>query len=201
MFTTPDRPVSKACLNNQQVILDQLQRILTSKSTVLEIGSGTGQHAVFFANHMPHIIWQTSDLPNNHPGILLWLEDAVNHNCLPPLAIDVDDDLAPSSTYDVVYTANTLHILSWDRVVLFFRKVSKYLHPGGLLVIYGPFNYEGKFTSDSNAQFNAFLRASNPTQGIRDFEAVVQLAEEQCLDLQEDNAMPANNRLLVFKRR
>ncbi len=191
------KPFSQACANNQVFILQQLTHILQEKNSVLEIGSGTGQHATYFSAHLPHLSWQTSDLPVNHDGILQWLADAPN-NCQKPLALDIQG-VWPDTQYDSVFTANTLHICAWELVVRLFEQVAGVLHPSGLLIVYGPFNYEGQYTSDSNAQFDQFLKETNPQRGIRDIENIIALANDNHLSLQEDIAMPANNRLLVFQ--
>jgi cyclopropane fatty-acyl-phospholipid synthase-like methyltransferase len=167
---------------------------------VLEIGSGTGQHAVHFAAHLPHLIWQPSDLAENLPGIELWRAEAARSNLLPALALDVNQPQWPDTGADGVFSANTLHIVSWSEVRLFFAGVGRVLPPGGVLAVYGPFNYRGRHSSDSNARFDRMLRSQDPRSGIRDFEAVDALAAEQHLALQRDVPMPANNRTLVWRR-
>lgn len=193
---------SPACERNQQPILDQLTRIMTPGGRVLEIGSGTGQHATFFGEHLADVSWQTSDLAANHASINAWRDDAGLDNVLPPLDLDVlrpgwQQHLGP---FDYIFTANTAHIMSWPAVEAAIRGAGECLRPGGGMLIYGPFNYDGCFTSDSNQRFDASLRAENPHMGIRDFEAVCATAGEVGLLAVEDVAMPANNRLLVFKR-
>lgn len=166
---------------------------------VLEIGSGTGQHAVFFGTTLPHLIWQTSDRPQNHPSIVAWQQDARLANVLPPLALDVNGDW-PQGPFDAVFSANTCHIMAWPEMQAMFAGIGRVLSAGGVVCIYGPFNYGGKFTSTSNGEFNAALKAEAAHMGIRDFEAVGALAAAQGLTLQADHAMPANNRLLVWRR-
>ncbi len=195
-----EKPFSQACENNKQPILTVLQRWLTQPATVLEIGSGTGQHAVHFAANLPHLNWQTSDLPENHGAIHQWMNEAALANIQPPLTLDVAAEQWPIKNIDAIFTANTLHIMSWAHVQAFFSNLSKVLADDALLLVYGPFNYEGKYTSDSNARFDVWLKDQGSERGIRDFEAVNKLAEEAGLKLQEDNAMPANNRLLVWKK-
>ncbi|MEZ5507373.1 MAG: DUF938 domain-containing protein [Gammaproteobacteria bacterium] len=195
------KPFSQACANNQQPILDVLSRYLTEPGTVLEIGSGTGQHAVFMAQHLPHIHWQPSDISAHLSGIRAWRDDAALPNVAAPLCFDVTDAAAPfdvSARY--LFSANTLHIMSWQNVERFFRWIPDLLQPGGLAFFYGPFNYQGAFTSDSNAQFDAWLKSQAPHQGIRDIEAITELADAAGLALVEDCAMPANNRTLVWRR-
>lgn len=191
---------SPACDRNQQPILAILREVLADSRSVLEIGSGTGQHAVFFGAHLPHLTWQTSDLPQNHASIIAWQQEARLPNVLPPLPLDAASDAWPSGPYDAVFSANTCHIMAWPEVVAMFGGVGRILPAGGTLCIYGPFNYGGAFTSASNAQFDAALKAAAPHMGIRDFEAVDRLAAEQGLRLHADHMMPANNRLLVWRR-
>ncbi len=193
------KPFSQACANNQRAILDQLSRLLRQREAVLEVGSGTGQHAVFFSKHLPQITWQTSDLAENHSGIEQWLNESELMNCRPPITLDVAQPTWAVQQYDAVFTANTLHICSWPLVTLFFQHVRQALQDGSLVIIYGPFKYDGQYTSESNAHFDAFLQQADPRRGIRDIEKVTALAQENGLVLIEDNVMPANNQLLVFK--
>jgi cyclopropane fatty-acyl-phospholipid synthase-like methyltransferase len=191
---------SAACERNREAILAVLQDVLANARNVLEIGSGTGQHAVYFGTHLPHLVWQTSDLPDNHASILAWLDEERPPNVLPPLHLDVDSDAWPARPFDAVFSANTCHIMAWEHVEAMFAGASRVIKQGGLLCIYGPFNYNGKFTSDSNALFDMSLKAQGEHMGIRDFEAVDRLAGKQGLVLVADHAMPANNRLLVWRR-
>lgn len=190
---------SPASERNSEPILAILAPLFAGVKTVLEIGSGTGQHAVSFGARMPHLTWQTSDLPANHASILAWQQERQLPNVLPPLTLDVGAGDWPQGPFDAAYSANTCHIMAWPQVEAMFRGAARVLRPSGLLCIYGPFNYQGKFTSPSNAQFDAQLRMT-PHMGIRDFEAVQQLAADNGLALQADHAMPANNRLLVWRR-
>lgn len=191
---------SEACERNRGPILDQLRDHLSGARRVLEIGSGTGQHAVHFAAALPHLVWQTSDLPANHPGINAWIAEAALPNLLPPLTLDVGAGPWPAQSCDAVFSANTLHIMGWEEVQAMFAGIGRVLEPDGILCIYGPFNYGGAYTSDSNARFDAMLRAQAPHMGIRDFEAVDALARQHGLLLVADHPMPANNRLLVWRR-
>ena len=195
-----DKPFSESCERNKDPILAILREVFPVSAKVLEIGSGTGQHAVHFAAAMPHVQWQTSDLPENHPGILAWLNEAARPNLLPPITLDVNGDW-PARQFDGIFTANTLHIVSWNAAQNLIKGVAGRLQPGGKLAIYGPFNYGGHFTSDSNARFEDWLKARNPESGIRDFEAVAACAKQAGLTLEADYAMPANNRLLIFNNR
>lgn len=200
------KPFSQACENNKAAILPVLQQYFPDPGKLLEIGSGTGQHAVFFAAELPHLQWQTSDLAENHPGIHAWMADYPAENLLPPLRLDVADcDWTDCNQnwgpFDGVFTANTAHIMSWDEVLTMLDGVARLLRSGGKLVIYGPFNYHGQFTSPSNARFNDWLQAQAPHRAIRDFEAVCEAAAARGLQWLDDIAMPANNRCLVFERR
>jgi len=166
---------------------------------VLEIGSGTGQHAVAFAAALPHLEWQTSDLRENLTGIRLWLDEAGLANLPPPLELDVDGRW-PDGRYDAAFSANTLHIMSWEEVQSLLQGLARTLEPDAALAIYGPFNYGGRFTSASNAQFDRHLKERSAHMGIRDFEAVDAHARAVGFTLVADCAMPANNRTLVWRR-
>ena len=191
---------SQACENNQQPFLDLLLAVFSDTRHVLEIGSGTGQHAVFFSSSLPHLIWQTSDLLPNHASINAWISDNPANNIRRPLTFDAGDPTWPYSSLDGVFTANTAHIMPWPTVVSLFEGLSFMLKPDATVVMYGPFKYKGRFTSISNEAFDKRLRANSTHQGIRDFEAVHRLAQDAGLKLQKDEAMPANNRLLVWKK-
>jgi cyclopropane fatty-acyl-phospholipid synthase-like methyltransferase len=189
---------SEACERNREPILSVLKTALADKSRVLEVGSGTGQHAVHFARHLPHLVWQTSDLKANHASILAWQAEAGLDNVLPPLELNVGG-MWPSQTFDAVFTANTCHIMAWPEVGAMFAGVSRVLAPGGAFILYGPFNYGGEFTSPSNQRFHEYLQAQAPHMGIRDIAAIRTLAEGSMIRL-DDHEMPANNRLLVFAK-
>jgi cyclopropane fatty-acyl-phospholipid synthase-like methyltransferase len=197
------KPFSLACERNREPILAVLQRYLLDQRQVLEIGSGTGQHAVHFAQALPQLMWQCSDVADNLPGVRLWLDEAALPNTPEPVTLDVNMDMARvvgGRKYNAIYSANTLHIMGWPEVQRLFAQLPALMAEQALLVIYGPFNYGGKFTSDSNARFDGWLRSDHPKRGLRDFEAVNTLAEEAGLTLLNDVAMPANNRCLVFKK-
>ncbi len=194
-----DKPFSESCVQNREPILSVLRTCFADRRHVLEIGSGTGQHAVYFGAGLPHLRWQTADVSEHHAGIRQWLDEAALPNVLPPLTLDVSQAGWRSGRYDAVFSANTLHIMSWREVERFFAGVGAVLEPGGVLAVYGPFNYGGRYTSESNARFDAWLKARNPASGVRDFEAVDALAHAQGLVLQQDIAMPANNRTLVWR--
>ena len=188
-----DKPFAEACERNRGPILEVLHEAFADCTSALEIGSGTGQHAVYFAAALPHLVWQTSELPANHAGIRAWLEEAQLRNLRLPLALDVAGDW-PVETYDAAFTANSLHIMAWPLVECFFRGVRGVLVPGAVLAAYGPFNYGGAFTSESNAQFDRWLKSRDPASGIRDFEQVCALAEANGFAFVRDVPMPANNR-------
>ena len=196
----PELPFSPACENNKRPILDVLERYLRDSATVLEIGSGTGQHASFFAAQMPQLTWQTSDLPANHPGIRGRIEAAGLTNVGMPLDLDVRRSDWGLSEVDAAFSANTAHIMGWPAVCAMIAGVGRLLTPGGCFLLYGPFNYGGRHTSESNARFDLSLRMSDPAMGIRDFEQIAAEAEAAGLALEEDCGMPANNRLLVWRK-
>lgn len=174
--------------------------ITTKHQRLLEIGTGTGQHAVYFAPRFTHLIWVTSDVKENHEGITAWLEESSAPNIIGPGTFEVGKDPFPNGQFDIVYTANTFHIMSWENCQLLMEMLGKNLHEEALVIVYGPFNYNGKFTSQSNAEFDQSLKSRSPHMGIRNFEDVVKGMEINGLSLQSDHEMPANNRLLVFKR-
>ena len=193
------KPFSESCVQNQQPILDVLLPLLKDKERLLEIGSGTGQHAVFFAKHMPHLIWQTSDQSIYHDGIELWLDEAGLDNARPPLAINVSTDQWPEKTFDTIFSANAVHIMSWENVVDYFKHACPLLESKGYFILYGPFNYNGEYTSESNARFDQWLKNNDPKSCIKDFEKLNELAEEGHMKLVDDIAMPANNRILIWQ--
>ncbi len=195
----PHKPFSPACERNQGAILAVLREHFADRTQVLEIGSGTGQHAVHFALALPQLIWQTSDVAANLGGIRQWLDDARRPNTPPPLVFDING-APPEARYDAVFSANTLHIMRWPEVQRLFGILPTLMAADALLTVYGPFNYDGDFTSASNASFDASLRATHPERGIRDFEAVEALARAAGLALVEDRAMPANNRCITWRR-
>jgi SAM-dependent methyltransferase len=186
-------------------ILAVLQRYFADRRRVLEIGSGTGQHAAFFAERWPWLRWQPSDHPDHLPGIEAWRAEAALLNLLPPVALQVELPpatglrLQEGSTFDAAFTANTLHIMSWEHVQALFAALPPLLRHGALLAVYGPFNYGGRYSSDSNAQFDGWLKARDPRSGIRDAEAVQALAADNGFTRLGDLAMPANNRVLLWR--
>ncbi|MFN0162609.1 MAG: DUF938 domain-containing protein [Burkholderiales bacterium] len=193
-----DKPFSVACERNRDPILEVLRDHFGAVKSVLEIGSGTGQHAVHFAAALPHLTWQCSDRAEYLGGIRLWLDEAALANTPAPLALDVGG-VWPTARFDAVFSANTLHIMAFAEVETFFAALPAVMAGDALLTVYGPFNYDGRFTSDSNARFDEWLKARGAHQGIRDFAAVDALARKAGLTLIEDRAMPANNRAVVWR--
>jgi SAM-dependent methyltransferase len=195
------KPFAESCEQNKAPILAVLRGIFADRKLVLEIGSGTGQHAAYFARHLPHLTWQPSDLIGNHAGINAWREDAGPGNVLPPLELDVAQSEWPDVHPDAVFSANAVHIMSWPHVECMFAGIGRVLDERGMVALYGPFNYQGRYTSDSNARFDSWLKARDPSSGIRDFEALDTLARAEGLVLTNDFEMPANNRILAWRRR
>lgn len=195
-----DLPFSQAAANNSAPILAELVHILAERKQVLEIGAGTGQHAVHFASALTHLQWQ----PSEHPDALTMLrprcQAAQLANVLEPIALDVFCGPWPSPWPDAVYTANTLHIIAPEAVQALFAGCAAHASPGSLLLVYGPFNYGGRYTSESNARFDLWLKELDSRSGIRDQEWVNALAQQAGYALQQDIAMPANNRLLVWQQ-
>lgn len=195
-----EKPVAPACLRNQEPIAQALAGILTEPARVLEIGSGTGQHAVYVARALPYLIWQPTELEPALAGVRAWRAGAGLENVLEPLVLDVTQNDWPQEPYDAVFTANTVHFIGWEPVRQMFEGVARVLRGDGLFCVYGPFNYDGRYTSEGNRELDAWLKSRDPASGIKDIEAVTQLAASFGLVFQQDIAMPANNRLLVFRK-
>ena len=195
------KPYSAACEQNKAPILAVLQDVFTTPGDILEIGSGTGQHVVYFALHLPYLTWQPSDQADYLAGIQLWLDEAALDNIHPLLALDVTCEPWPVQQMDGVFSANTTHIMDWSAVEHLFRGVGQVLTTGGHFCLYGPFNYAGRYTSASNAQFDQMLKARDPHSGIRDVDDLNRLAEQAGLIQVQDYAMPANNRTLVWRKK
>lgn len=194
------KPFSEACEQNKAPILAVIAPLFRDCRNVLEIGSGTGQHAVHFAANLPHLLWHTSDVAENHPGIHWWLEEATLPNTRPPLRLDVLRDPWPDLAVDAIFSANTTHIMGWLEVEALFAGVGKLLPQDGLFVLYGPFNYGGQYTSASNARFDQWLKARDPYSGIRDVDDLNRLASAARMGLIHDVEMPVNNRTLVWRK-
>ena len=194
------KPYSEACDQNRGPILAALKEELADCHAVLEIGSGTGQHAVYFGEHLPHLSWQTSDIDSCHPGINAWLEAAQLPNIFQPLSLDVSSNRWPNTGFDGVFSANTTHIMSWPEVIDMFIGIGSILKQGGVFCLYGPFNYDGYYTSESNERFDSWLKERDPLSGIRNFEDLDTLAQSHGMAFRHDHEMPVNNRLLVWAR-
>lgn len=195
-----EKPYAEYSAQNRAPIQAVLEEVFADRRRVLEIASGTGQHAVYFGAALPHLSWQTSELPHNHAGILAWLDEARLANVLPPVTLDVNDPVWPLGGFDAVFNANTVHIVSWPAVERMFAGIGRVLELGGLLCLYGPFNYGGRYTAESNARFDVWLKNRDPASGVRDFEALNALAEAQGLVLFKDFDMPSDNHTLVWRR-
>ncbi|MCF6190620.1 MAG: class I SAM-dependent methyltransferase [Cocleimonas sp.] len=195
-----NKPYSESCDQNKEPILEVIQPLFKDIKSALEVGSGTGQHAVYFAEKMPHLMWQTSDQQPYHDGINRWLADAKLPNTPAPIALNVSSDSWPKQNYDAVFSANAVHIMAWENVVDFFENAPKLLSSGGLFILYGPFNYHQQYTSESNARFDVWLKQRDPQSAIRDFEALDKLANNAGMKIKEDYALPANNRILVWEK-
>ena len=193
-------PYSQACENNKDYILAVLSRRLSEPARVTEIGSGTGQHAVHFTQHLPHLIWQTTDLSENVELLNKRILLAGRKNLPSAISLDVTQEQWNCESPTHIFSANSLHIMAELSVRDFFTGIRKILVSGSMLFIYGPFKYQNEFTSESNARFDLWLKARDPESGIRDFETVNGYAISSGLVLEEDNVMPANNQLLVWKK-
>jgi SAM-dependent methyltransferase len=193
-------PFSEACERNKAPILDVLRTAFAGRTHVLEIGSGTGQHAVHFAAHLTHLTWH----PTEQLAYLADLDARVklegSRNLRPPTLLDVNQSVWPLRTADAIFTANTLHIMSWVEVRLMYRGLDAVLSPGGILCVYGPFRYDGRYTSSSNQDFDRMLQERDPKSGLRDITDLTALAALYGLRLRADHDLPANNRLLEFIR-
>jgi len=194
-------PYSEACERNKVPIATVLRVAFADVTRVLEIGSGTGQHAIYFAEQLPHLQWQPTDQADYLPGLQARLGQAEPDNIAPVINLDVRMATWPVSNFDGVFSANTLHYMSATCVHEFFRGIGQALNAGGVLAIYGPFKYDNSFTSESNERFEVWLQTRDPAFGIRDFEWVTELAAKQQLTFEQDIAMPANNQLLLWRKR
>lgn len=195
-----NKPYSESCDQNRNAILDVIQPLLINSSSLLEIGSGTGQHAVYFTEKIPHLIWHTSDRVEYLEGIKLWLSDADSEKLPPPIELDVKQKNWPEITIDTIFTANTCHIMNQQSVEIMITQAGKLIPAGGQLIIYGPFNYNQKYTSPSNESFDQWLKQRDPESAIKDFEYLNKLANQAGFNLVNDYDMPANNRILHWKK-
>lgn len=197
----PARPYAESCDQNREPILTVLRQYLQPGDRVLEIGSGTGQHAAFFSRQLSDIHWQSSDCEQYLPAIRAWLIDADPARAPAPLRLDVLNDDWPAERYQAVFTANTTHIMSWPAVEAMFTGIGQVLAPGGLLLQYGPFSYAGHHTSPSNERFDQWLKDRDPLSGVRDLDQLRPPADDAGLVLEQDIEMPVNNRLLVWRKK
>ncbi len=194
------RPFSQACENNKEPILQVIRGYFPPGSSILEIGSGTGQHARHFAGHLPAVHWLPTEIPENIPVIEAGLADCGLSNIGRITTLDVRQESWPHAEVDGVFSANCLHIMPAAALPFFFKGVGRILRAGGHLCVYGPFRYGGEFTSASNAEFERWLKGRDPLSGIRDFESICELAAAAGLDFLADHAMPANNQCLVWRK-
>lgn len=195
-----NKPFAPACERNAEPILARLRAVLPQRCSLLEIGSGTGQHAVHFMRAEPGWQWQCSEQLEQLPGLQLWLDELPDGRTPAPWSLDVCQPRWPSGSFDAVFSANTLHIMPWPAVEALFRRLPEVLRPGGELLIYGPFNVDGRYSSPSNAEFDALLKSRSPSQGIRDIADVNALAKSQGIEMIDNFEMPANNRLIHWQR-
>jgi len=194
------KPFAESCVQNAKPIINIIQPLLANTEKLLEIASGTGQHAVYFADLLAPMQWQCSDCRPALDGINGWLAEAAKANLLPAIELDVTASDWPEPYFDAVFTANSVHIMGQTAVEAMFRGVGKLLSRHGQFLIYGPFNYHGSHTSESNARFDQWLKQQNNESGIKHFEQIVGLAEQNGMQLENDFDMPANNRILHFSR-
>lgn len=194
-----NKPFSGSCEENKHVILDVLEKEFFNSKQVLEIASGTAQHAVFFAHRMKHLNWQCSDRLSEIAGMNAWITEANLNNLLAPIELDVLK-VWPAQNYDAIFSANAVHIMSWQAVEAMFEGINNTLTDQAVVCLYGPFNYDNNYTSESNAHFDQWLKQRDPLSGIRDFENINKLAEQCGLTLKNDYKMPANNRILCWKK-
>jgi cyclopropane fatty-acyl-phospholipid synthase-like methyltransferase len=195
-----EKPYALSCDRNSQPILDQLKKLLSGRKSLLEVGAGTGQHAVFMAPHFLDMNWTLSDQEDRHPGIQIWMKDFPRSNVKGPVEYTVGQSTFPQGEFDVVFTSNTLHIMGWDLCLQFFDDLSRSLPKDALFIVYGAFNYNGQYTSESNKDFDRWLKEKHPESGIRGFEEVRDELAQRHFQLVDDIEMPANNRMLVFKK-
>jgi len=192
---------SQAADNNKQHIAEVLKLYITEHDNILEIGSGTGQHAAFFATYFPSVFWHTSDLQCNHASINEWLSGSQHENALRPIELDISiKSQWPTAHYDMVFSANTAHIMAWEHVRLMLEMAASVLPRQGWLILYGPFNVNNRFTSHSNAQFNHYLKSQNTQMGLRNIEAIEENALQHGLSLMRIHDMPAHNKILALQQ-
>lgn len=194
------KPYAESCDQNRDAILRVIEPLLSDTKKLLEIGSGTGQHAVYMGGKLPHLHWYTSDRPEYLAGIRMWLDEALLPNVHGPYELDVQQVNWPEIGFDAVFSANSAHIMHESMVEAMFAGIGVRLPGSGLFLLYGPFNYNGQFTSESNARFDVWLKQRDPFSGIRDFERLNHLASQFGMELVADFSMPENNRTLVWQK-
>lgn len=195
------RRVAPAAARNREPILAVLRHVLPPSGTILEIASGSGEHAVHFARMLPDLLWQPSDPdPDSVASISAWRDEASLPNLLEPIALDATASEWPMDHADAILCINMVHISPWSATEGLMAGAERLLAPGASLVLYGPYRRDGKHTAPSNAAFDADLRARNPAWGVRDVADVAALAEGRGLSLDRLVEMPANNLTLVFRR-
>ncbi len=193
-------PFSEACERNKGPILEVLRIAFADRAQVLEIGSGTGQHAVHFAAHLTHLAWHPTEQLAYLPDLASRVKREGTRNLRQPTVLDVKQTVWPLRSVDAIYSANTLHIMGWTEVEAMFRGVDAVLSPQGIVCVYGPFRYDGAYTSESNRDFDRMLQERDPLSGLRDLKELSALAARHALRLRIDHDLPANNRLLEFVR-
>ncbi len=194
------KPFAESSVQNRAPIFEIIEPLLQDCRSVLEIGSGTGQHAVYFAKDLPHLTWHTSDVSENHDGIKQWIQDSHLDNVKLPIDLNTVKSIWPDRLFDAVFSANTAHIMHSHEVEAMFVGIGTILAPGGKFLLYGPFNYGGQYTSESNQNFDQWLKERDPGSCIKDFETLCVFAEQADMQLVEDFEMPANNRILYWQK-
>ena len=194
------KPCAESSVQNRVPIFAVIEPLLKDCQSVLEIGSGTGQHAVYFGKDLPHLTWQTSDVSENHDAIRQWVEESGLDNVKMPITLDTDKSDWPDGLFDAVFSANTVHIMHLHEVEAMFAGIGRILAPTGKFLLYGPFNYAGHYTSESNQRFDQWLKDRDPGSCIKDFETLCELADQAEMKLIEDFEMPANNRILYWMK-
>lgn len=189
-----------SCERNKKPIAAELAKLAIEGASVLEIGSLSGQHACHLVKTLKPASWQPSDVPSNIDTLMLNLQRHGNETIKSPIAIDVaQSQLWPTNVFDLIYTANTLHIMSWFHVEQCFKNLPQVCKSGTILSVYGPFKFNGAYTSESNAEFNEWLKAKDENSAIRDFEAVNELANQAGFRLKSNTTMPANNQMIIWQ--
>jgi hypothetical protein len=196
------RRSAPAALRNREPIAEILSQWLPERGLILELASGTGEHAVFFAERFPELEWQPSDIhPDALSSITAWRDASGLANVRAPLAIDASSPDWPITTADAVLSINMVHISPWVSALGLLDGAARLLPPGAPLILYGPWMTEEVETAPSNLEFDAQLKSRDPEWGLRSVETFAEAAAERGLDLEQTRAMPANNRMLLLRRR